>query len=179
MFDNPYSYNLKFKNVYKDRQYLRSRSTYLFRTEKEQYIIELEEYLYNIYIIKFFPRRLRDNSKRFNMLTREHKTGRIVATCISLLIQVLKKDSMASFGFIGSHTFDPKRQYEESKECTSRFIIYRYAVYGLIGEDTFTHFMDEKNSSYLLLNNSHKNVDLIKEQANSMFESIYPELVGI
>lgn len=83
---------------------------------------------------------------------------------------------MANFGFLGSHTFDPKRFYEEGKECTKRFKIYRYAVYNLIGEEYFSHFMEEKNSTYLLINNKHEDVDLIKEQANIMFDTIFPSL---
>jgi len=36
--------------------------------------------------------------------------------------------------------------------------------------------MEEKNSTYLLVNNKHEDVDLIKEQANIMFDTIFPLL---
>ena len=159
--------------------HLIARSTYFFSTEGEKYIIEVEEYSQNIFIIKFFPKRLKDNSKRFNMLTGENKMGKIVATCIQLVLQLLKKNRTASFGFIGSHTYDGKRKYEESKACTKRFRIYRYAVYGLIGEEAFTHYMEERNSTYLLVNNIHDDVDQVREKANSMFDEIFPTLNGI
>jgi len=176
MFDNSFPFTKHFTDKFQGAQYLKERTTYIFKTQKEKYHIEVEEYLFNIYVLKFFPARLKKHPRRFNVLTGENKMGKIVATCIQLILQILKKNPMANFGFLGSHTFDPKRFYEEGKECTKRFKIYRYAVYNLIGEEYFSHFMEEKNSTYLLINNKHEDVDLIKEQANIMFDTIFPSL---
>lgn len=178
MFDNSYPFTFRFRKVMKG-PHLIARSTYFFSTEGEKYMIECEEYSESIFIIKFFPKRLKDNSKRFNMLTGENKMGKIVATCIQLVLQLLKKNNKASFGFVGSHTYDARRQYIEDRSCTKRFKIYRYAVYSLIGEQAFTHFMEERNSTYLLINNKHDNVDEVKEKANRMFDAVFPTLNGI
>lgn len=176
MFDHSFPFTKHFTDKFQGGQYLKERTTYIFRTEREKYHIEVEEYLFNIFIMKFYPSRLKKHPRRFNILTGEHKMSHIVATCIQLILQILKKNPMASFGFLGSHTFDAKRQFEESKECTKRFKVYRYAVYSLIGEEYFSHFMEERNSTYLLVNNKHEDVDLIREQADIMFDSIYPSL---
>lgn len=176
MFDNPFPFTKHFTNKIKGGKHLCERTTYTFNTTQEKYFIEVEKYNLNIYIIKFFPTRLKKHPRRFNILTGENKMGHIVATCIQLILQILKRDPMANFGFLGSQTFDPKRNYEESKVCTKRFIIYRYAVYSLIGEEYFSHFMEEKNSTYLLVNNKHENPESIKDSANIMFDEIYPSL---
>lgn len=102
--------------------------------------------------------------------------GPIVATCMQLILQILKKNTKANFAFIGSHTFDPSRQYEESRNCTKRFKIYRFAVYNFVGEEYFSHFMEEKNSTYLLINNKNENIESIRDHAHIMFEAIFPSL---
>lgn len=179
MFDNSFPFTKLFKKEVKGSGHLKCRTTYEFSTPLEKYIIESEEYKHNIHIIKFFPKRLKTNPKRFNILTGEKKMGHIVGTCIILILQILKKNPGANFGFLGSHTIDFKRQYEESRECTKRFKIYRYAVYSLIGEHVFAHEMDEKNSTYLLINRSNKDIEMIKKEANKMFDLIFPTLQGI
>jgi len=176
MFNSHYPFSFRFTKKYKKHPSLKARTTYTFSTEREGYIIECEEYLHGIYVIKFFPKRLRQNSKRFNALTNEYKTSRIIGTCVEVILSILKRNSKASFGFVGSHTFDPKRRYEEKRNCTKRFKIYRYAVFSLIGEETFSHFMDEKNSTFLLVNNNNSDITYIKKEADSMFDLIFPAL---
>ncbi len=176
MFDNSFPFNKHFTKNISGNKHLKERVTYTFKTDREKYFIEVEMYSNSIYIIKFFPVRLKKHPRRFNILTGENKMGHIVGTCIQLILQILKKNSLANFGFLGSHTFDPKRNYEENKECTKRFKIYRYAVFSLIGEEYFTHYMEERNSTYLLVNNKHSDVDKIKLAADKMFEEIYPSL---
>jgi hypothetical protein len=179
MFDNSFPLNFIFRKPFRKDGYLVAKSTYAFSTPSESYLLEVEEYKYDIYIIKFFPKRLKNNPKRFNVLTGENKLGGIIGTCIYLILQILKKSPMANFGFLGSHTIDFKREYEEKKECTKRFKIYRYAVFNLIGEEAFSHFMEEKNSTYLLVNNKHEDVDRIKDKADQMFDVVFPRLNGI
>jgi hypothetical protein len=179
MFDNSYPITRLFSKNIKNNKYLKNKTTYSFNIEKSKYLIEVEEYKCDVFIIKFCLASQKNNTKRFNMLTGQNKVGSIVATCIQVILQVLKRNNEANFGFIGSHTFDPKRKYEEKKECTKRFKIYRYAVYNLIGEESFTHFMEERNSTYLLVNNKLDNVDNVKNAANKMFDTIFPTLRDI
>lgn len=176
MFDSSYPFSPRFTKNNKKTNSSSSKSVYAFSTEKERYIIECERYLHNIYVIKFFPVRAKRSSKRFNILTNEYKAGRIVGTCIRVIMQILQKNPEASFGFVGSHTFDPKRQYEEKRSCTKRFKIYRFAVFSLIGEEVFTHFMEERNSTFLLVNNKNSDVLQIKNDADKMFDKIFPLL---
>lgn len=178
MFDKPYIVTRKFAKELKGKGsgYLNSKTTYTFTTETgSDYLIEVEEYLHSIYVIKFCKKKLKNHPKRFNLLTSEHKMSKIVSTCIHLMLSILKKDDLASFGFLGSNTIIFGGRVEQ-KANTKRYRVYKYAVQNLIGEDFFSHHTDINNSTYLVLNKKHKDCNYVLEQANKMFDSIFPDL---
>ncbi|MGN7990143.1 hypothetical protein ACTJKC_22570 [Pedobacter sp. 22226] len=59
MFDNSFPFTKHFTDKFQGAQYLKERTTYIFKTQKEKYHLEVEEYLFNIYVLKFFPARLK------------------------------------------------------------------------------------------------------------------------
>lgn len=178
MFDKPFPFTKLFSKDLKNKGgYLTSKSTYSFRTESSvDYLIEVEEYHHDIYIIKFCQKKLKKHPKRFNVLTGECIMPKIVATCIQVMLQLLKKNPLANFGFLGSNTIIFGTGPNEPKEETKRFKIYRYAIVNLISEDVFVHHWDTKNSTYLVVNKKHENTDDIKEKANKMFDLLFPNL---
>ncbi|HAL83505.1 MAG TPA: hypothetical protein DCO83_15765 [Mucilaginibacter sp.] len=54
--------------------------------------------------------------------------------------------------------------------------VYKYAVISLFGFETFTHHQDLEHSTYLMINNKHKDIETIKEKARKMFDDLFPEL---
>lgn len=60
MFDHSYPFTKHFTNKFQGAQYLKERTTYIFKTQKEKYHIKVEEYIFNIYVLKFFPARLKN-----------------------------------------------------------------------------------------------------------------------
>ena len=95
------------------------------------------------------------------------------------MLSILKKNQTASFGFMGAHTINLAERFEEQRSNTKRFRIYKYAIEELIGTESFTHFMNEENSTYLLVNNKVESIDLLSANADNMFIDIYPQLAGI
>ncbi len=95
------------------------------------------------------------------------------------MLHVLKKNPGASFGFMGAHTVDLANRIEEQRANTKRFKIYKYAIEGFFGVQHFTHFINETNSTYLLVNNKVSSVDELSEEAERMFLEIFPQLEGI
>jgi hypothetical protein len=85
----------------------------------------------------------------------------------------------ASFGFLGAHTIDFSKEYEERKFNTRRFRIYKYAIEELIGTEYFSHYMDVTNSTYLIVNNKVSDTDAFSLAAIEMFMDIHPELAGL
>ncbi|MES2875300.1 MAG: hypothetical protein V4708_16365 [Bacteroidota bacterium] len=179
MFETGYPVNKARVQQANNKKYLVSLSTYTFKTPKNRYIIEVEKYLHDIYILKFFPKHLQGNKKRFNVLTKEYCCSKIVSTCIEVVLSILRKHPTAHFGFMGAHIVDPSRQYEEPKNETKRWRVYKYAFECLIGPESFTHIMDKQNSTYLILNNQVPGHDELKEKADKMFIDLFPDLEGL
>lgn len=162
-----------------NEKYRKGITHYRFHSEKYPYLVHVEHYVNNIYVVKYCMAKHKNNSKRYNLLIRDYKCSRIVSTCVRIMLSVLKKDPKASFGFMGAHTINLSKEFEENRENTKRFRIYKYAIEDLIGEEQFTHYMDKTNSTYFLSNNSVSQNSNLSENAYNMFLEIYPRLAGL
>jgi hypothetical protein len=49
-------------------------------------------------------------------MTNEGRCSRIVGTCFSIFLTIYEKNPLASFGFLGAHTIDQKKEYSRTKE---------------------------------------------------------------
>lgn len=59
MFDSAYHFNkVGFQNAHQ-KKYLVSVATYSFRTENQYYLVEVERYKYDIFIIKYFQKKIK------------------------------------------------------------------------------------------------------------------------
>lgn len=162
-----------------DKKYLKEIITYSFRSNNNYYLIEVEMYIYDIYIIKYYLKKHKTNPLRYNLLTNEQKCSKIISTCIRVLFEIFKKNSKASFGFLGAHIVikENNKILIEDKNTTKRFRVYRGAVVRLFGLETFTHHKDITHSTYLMISNNNNNVDTVKEKAKNMFDDLFPELI--
>lgn len=155
-----------------NRKLVEHLSIYSFKTSNYPYLVEVEQYPHNIYVLKFYRRIHKGNKERFNLLTNEGRCSRIVGTCFSIFMDIYKKNPLASFGFIGSYTIDKKTGNVEPKSSTKRFKIYSLAVISYFGEETFTHFQNPANSVYLAISNKNIAVMKIADEANKILESL-------
>lgn len=176
MFDIETCYTYKkvgdHSGITANRKHVEHLTIYTFRTEKYPYLVEVEHYPCNIYALKFYRRAHKGYKQKFNLLSNEGRCSRIVGTCFSIFIDIYRKNPLASFGFVGSHTVNTKTGEEESKAETKRFRVYKQAVINYFGEKTFAHFSDPNNSVYLAISNQNKDVAAISEKANQILDSL-------
>jgi hypothetical protein len=172
----------KFNKLNKDKalnsKHLQSVQFYSFRTKKHHYIVEVEIYEYHIYVVKYYLKKHKNHKYKYNMLTGEHKAAGVITTCIYIILDLLKADPMASFGFIGSPTYNVATKKMEPADDTKRFRIYKAVMENLIGDQTFVHTFNPRHSAYLMLNKRHKDIGKMQNLANQMFLDIFPVLGG-
>jgi len=177
VFDSHYSFiKVGCKHTFIHYNYIKTH-IYTFKTNKAKYIVEVEEYRQNIFIIKFYRKIDRFCKNKFNVLTNEFNCTRIISTCVRILISILEKNHSASFGFLGSNTISPN--FIEKKEDTQRFGIYKAVMENFVGDIVFSHAMDKIHSTYLMINRNNQPEDRFLVIAKQMFEGIFPELENI
>lgn len=94
---------------------------YRFKSTKSKitYIVRVEKYMYNIYAVKFYPKKYKDSKNKYRIATNTFEPRRIINTCINIMLSIYKEDTMASFGFIGANGLN-----ENSTNCTKRYRVY-------------------------------------------------------
>ena len=140
-----------FHLVHKERrneEYLQTRYLYHFKSRfNHTYIVEVEEYRYNTYAIKFYLKNHKDSPSKYNLLTGDGDAFRILSTCVNIIASILSQESVASFGFIGVPTLEEKdRQMEASNK---RFRVYRQITQNRFSTDRFKHVSGERGEEHL------------------------------
>lgn len=99
--------------------------TFAFKTAKGcRYIVEIEEFHHNVFILKFHPSTHSGAYNRYNILTGEGDSFRIISTCLNVLSFVKTSiEDKVSFGFMGARD----EIKETSNENTQSFRIYARA----------------------------------------------------
>ncbi|MFN5773798.1 hypothetical protein, partial [Flavobacterium sp.] len=88
---------------------------YRFKNDfKQIYIVEIFHYQYNVYAVKFYLKNHSDSKRRYNICYKNdfiqshgYCTGnsnfiKVLNTILSIVIEIIKKDKLASFGFMGA-----------------------------------------------------------------------------
>lgn len=105
----------------------------------------------------------RKSDYKYSLITNRGDVGNLLVTCLKCVPLLLEKYPSASFGFVGSRTYDKISRKMEGYSNTQRFKIYRAFVLKKIGTDLFQHFEYDEVSGYLLIN---QNVVLIRIPKN-------------
>jgi len=136
----------------------------------QKYIVNIEQYDLEVYIVKFHLKKDTDNKKKYQVLTGKGDVGRVLATCIKILLEeILYKNASASFGFIGINSEG------EGKSNTKRFVLYQKIVSAYFSEKAFEHVFNENKSAYALLNRKNK-ISGLRQKVEAMFKKYYPLL---
>lgn len=128
---------------------------YRFRSTKSNlfYIVRVEVYRHHVYGVKFFLKKMNFSHRKYTFITNTNEPRRIVYSVFHLMMDIYKKDSCASFMFVGNA--DEGQDYKN----TRRFRLYRQLVSNTISERFFSHVISEEMSLYILLNK--QNVDKV------------------
>lgn len=119
--------------------------------------MQVEEFTYNFYAIKFYPKELRNSRKRFSVHTNDFDVARIIRTCVNIMISLYRKDPLASFGFLGSASEG------EPTAATRRFKIYAYVMANFFPPDKFQHAEHQAQSMYAMFNRNNQEPDLLQK----------------
>ena len=152
---------------------------------KKTYHVHVEIHPNHFYGLKFFLKDHKKEKDKFSINTNLNEPRPVIYTCINIMLDVLKKESHATFGFIGSPTkkevIREKGQNriikieEEPEDNTKRFRVYKTILLTFIGSDLFTHQIDIKKSTYLLINKAAqaKNPHLLNEIEDYFSSNFY------
>ena len=150
--------------------------TYLcpFRTRYgDHYIAQVERYEHHVYVVKFYlkqHRATRDPDQRFQFQTHRGAAEaiRVIHTCIHVMLYAIRRDPLASVGFIG--TAKPG----EEKARTQRYRIYTRMMNDFFPQAEWHHEDFGGESAYLLLNRRAlaREPDLLRHAA-AMFDTLY------
>lgn len=123
-------------------------SYYRFKSEKSKlfYIIRVEAYRDHVYGVKFFLKSMLNSPKKYSHLTYTFEPRTIVYSVFNLMLEILKKDSLATFMFIGN----PDENGTHNN--TRRYRLYCRLVSNKISDKYFKHIRTPKYSLYILAN---------------------------
>lgn len=142
---------------------------YTFKSTKSKitYIVRVEKYMYNIYAVKFYPKKYKDSKNKYRISTNTFEPRRIINTCINIMLSIYEKDPIASFGFIGANGLN-----ENSTNCTKRYRVYSRMMATYFSSELFYHKENQEKSAYMLINKKslHRDENLI-----SKIESFFME----
>lgn len=153
MFDQPYAW--KRGASYKDdapQSFIRC-FVYTFQTEYGPYVVRAEELISGVFAIKFYPKCFRRSKKKYEMLTSFRNAGRVLATCLYIMMDLRTRFPGASFGFKGASLA------EEDEFSTKRFRIYRRIFQTFFSPAEFLHLEKPAYSIYLIINQSELRKD--------------------
>ncbi len=147
----------------------------------QRYIVEVLHMEHDIYVVQFFLKNHRLSGNKFNMLLNaDNKTHvfYVLNTIVNIVKKIIKRNSKASFGFMGAPIRRESSRKYNSKNInpdgtiknTKRFSSYSLYVKRYFPPTLFTHIDYEDTSCYLLKNN--KNVNLTKELSDNYLNDI-------
>jgi len=125
---------------------------YRFKSLKSHhtYIVRVERYKEHSYCLKFFDKAHIDSKNKFSMRTGTFEPRTIFYTLYNIMLDVLAKDKLASFFFIGAD--DEK---DELGEATRRYRVYRRFVSSTVSDNLFEHYRVNNLSLYILVNRNN------------------------
>ena len=127
---------------------------YRFKSLKSNhtYIVRVEQYIHHVYCLKFFDKAMSNSRDKFSLRTATFEPRTIFYTLYHILLDVLKKDSNASFFFIGAED-----EFDTIGKSTRRYNVYKRFVLSSISDKQFEHYRVNELSLYMLINKNNGN----------------------
>lgn len=126
--------------------------THLFKfrdINKQEFIIEVEEYNLDTFVIKFYPKKHQNNQNKYSLISQNYsgtEATKIIRTCVEVMRAFYRKREEASFAFIGA------AKLGESPNDTQRFRIYTMVMENFFKPVEFQHVKIPIHSLYILVN---------------------------
>ena len=156
-------------------KYLTRSKLYKFKClGKRVYHIQIEEYGEQVQFIKFYPSKHVTNDKRFQLRTKSQPdTNRILATCLKLVVDLVKANPQHIFAFFGQWD---ETDVKKERGTTQRFNIYTSISFSYFPKELFHQVELERLNLYFLLPKSHYQFDTDEEIQNFIINELAPKL---
>ncbi len=137
-----------------------------------QYIVNVEQYEYDIFVVKFHLADHSNSKWRYSHLTNQRDARRIIYTCVDIGEEIHSQYPNASFGFIGNPT--KKEIKTKAFRNTKRYRVYQNFAKFFFDPSLFEHIYNIEKSTYILLNKKKiaQNKNLL-DCVITMFETHY------
>lgn len=125
----------------KDQGSLRIIDLWAFRSIKsnKRYIVEVEGFDNEFYGIKFYWKGVEKSKNRYSMLTNDYEPRIIIRSCIEVMLEYYRRNSLVSFGFVAANDLekDIKGKKINLSGGSRRFRFYQRMMVNLFGPETF------------------------------------------
>jgi hypothetical protein len=168
MFNTYYKFNYAGNKMISTGTFRYKEHKLTFNCKNNQrYIVNVEEYDYYTFIIKFHLKSHSPSKNKYSLLTENYDAPAVIRTCIQIMLFFYKKNPYASFGFIGANGTD-----EVEKNNTKRYKLYKRIIENFFSPVNFYHYRYTEKSAYLLLNKDYQEESL-KEKVEALFSNHY------
>lgn len=140
----------------KDKSSFRIIDLWTFKSTKsnKRYIVEVEGFENEFYGIKFYWKGVEKSANRYSLLTNDFEPRTIIRTCIEIMLDYYRKNTLVSFGFVAAP--DLEKDIEGKRinpvKGSRRFQFYKRIMVNLFGPETFLQASDTTNTIYLMIN---------------------------
>lgn len=154
------TYEINYSEVVKannPEHYFKAVHIYKFSTaEENRYLVTVEEYQHNLFVLKFCLENHKDNEDKFNVQINigYAQAKKVILTCVQIGLSIYEKNPLASFGFVASPTADELDKTGFTN--TKRLLVYKPFVQLFFQPENFAHSHSEQHSSYLILNKKYE-----------------------
>lgn len=142
-----------------------------------KYIVWVEEYRLNTFIIKFHLKSHNKSKSRYETTTKLNDISYVLRTCVDVMISFYEQNPYCSFGFVGAPLAEEKiRDFASKEEKTisnnKRFRVYKGIMLRLFSPVKFHHRKDDINNVYFLINRDNQTLEL-ERKIIDMFREHY------
>ncbi len=166
----------------KDNNSLRIIDLWTFKSTKsnKRYIIEVEGFENEFFGIKFYWKGVEKSKDRYSILTNDYEPRTIIRSCIEVMLEYYRKNSLVSFGFVAAKDLekDIRGKKVDVHNGSRRFRFYQRMMVNLFGPETFYQAADTTNIIYLMINmkqlsSGNISIKYIENKLNQTYQGDY------
>jgi hypothetical protein len=134
-----------------------------------RYIVNVEQYDDEVYAIKFYCSLHKNRPDKYSILTKSGDAFRIFATCVSIMLSILKENPFATFAIKGM-------EGESEGGLSKRFKIYRDICQNYFSPKLYAHRQNVRNNLYFLINKDYTSRNIMDSIAYNLKKGFEIEL---
>lgn len=163
MFETGYNYRKVQVDKAKGEDVFLTKHIFVFvSANHRKYIVWVEEYEYNMLIIKFHLKCHNKADDKYSRMTKFNDVTKVLRTCIDIMIEMYKSNPYSSFGFMGANMVD------EDIPANKRYRVYRAIMYRFFSPKRFLHNQNIEKNLYFMINKDNTEPNLKQKIIDSL-----------